>query len=110
MKVMRYGVFTVVTLLLLHGAALAHRVNVFAYVEAGKIYTEGYFPDGKPVVGGKVLVHDSTNRLLLEGTTNDEGLFSFDIPLDDDLTIVIDAGMGHRNSFELKKADVEAGR
>jgi nickel transport protein len=92
------------------GTALAHKVNLFAYVDDGKIYTESYFADGKPVKGGKVLVYDSRKKLLLHGVTDQKGLFSFDIPGVDDLNIVIDAAMGHRNSFELKKAEVEAGK
>ena len=99
-----------VVLLLGSGSALAHKVNLFAYAEGGKIYTESYFPDGKPVEGGKVLVYDSKDNLVLEGVTDKEGLFSFDIPKVDDLTIVIDATMGHKNSFKLKKSEVEAGK
>ena len=26
--------------------AMAHKVNIFAYVEDGVVYTESYFPDG----------------------------------------------------------------
>ena len=55
-------------------------------------------------------VYDSSDALLLEGTTDKGGLFSFAIPKVDDLTIVIDATMGHKNSFKLKKAEVEAGK
>ncbi|HKJ97990.1 MAG TPA: carboxypeptidase regulatory-like domain-containing protein [Desulfotignum sp.] len=91
-------------------AAVAHKVNLFAYAEEGTIFTESYFPDGRAVEGGKVLVYDSKDTLLLEGATDTEGLFNFDIPKGDDLKIVIDAGMGHKNSFTLKKAEVEAGK
>jgi len=96
--------------LLLCGVATAHKVNLFAYVEAGKVYTESYFPDGSPVKSGKILVYDSQDKLLLQGVTNDEGLFSFDVPKVDDLNIVIEATMGHRNTFKLKKSEVEAGK
>ncbi len=95
---------------LLAGAALAHKVTLFAYVEGGKIYTESFFPDGRPVEGGKVLVYDSQEKLLLEGVTDKAGLFGFAIPKVDDLTIVLDATMGHKNSYKLKKAEVEAGK
>jgi nickel transport protein len=91
-------------------AASAHKVNLFAYVEGGTIYTECYFADGRPAEGGKVLVYDSEHKLLLEGVTNKEGLFSFAVPKVDDLTIVLEATMGHRASFTLKKAEVEAGK
>jgi len=96
--------------LLLCGTAPAHKVNLFAYVEAGRVYTESYFPDGSPVKGGKVLVYDGQNKLLLEGVTDNGGLFSFDVPKIDDLTIIIEATMGHRNHFKLKKSEVEAGK
>jgi hypothetical protein len=33
-----------------------------------------------------------------------------DIPKVDDLNIVIEATMGHKNSFKLKKSEVEAGK
>ncbi len=97
-------------LLLLNGTALAHKVNLFAYAESGKIYTESYFPDGRPVEGGKVLVYDSRNKLLLQGVTDKKGLFNLKIPKIDDLNIVIKATMGHKNSFKLKKTEVEAGK
>ena len=42
--------------------------------------------------------------------TDKAGLFGFAIPKVDDLTIVLDATMGHKNSFKLKKAEVEAGK
>ena len=110
MKIMNYLLVSAFVLLLFNGTALAHKVNLFAYAEAGKVYTESYFSDGRSVEGGKVLVYDSQDDLLLEGVTNKEGLFSFDIPKVDDLNIVIEATMGHKESFKLKKSEVEAGK
>ncbi|MDX9787541.1 MAG: carboxypeptidase regulatory-like domain-containing protein [Desulfobacterales bacterium] len=110
MKRLTYLLVSAVMLLVADGIALAHKVNLFAYAEGGKVYTESYFPDGKPVESGKVLVYDSRDNLLLEGATDKEGLFGFAIPKVDDLNIVIEAGMGHKNSFKLKKAEVEAGK
>ena len=107
---LNYMIFALLALLLASNTALAHKVNIFAYVDSGKIYTESYFADGKPVREGKVLVYDSRENLLLEGTTHKDGLFSFEIPKVDDLMIVIDASMGHRNRFKLSKAEVEAGK
>jgi nickel transport protein len=110
MKIIKYALIAAFVALLGSGTALAHKVNLFAYAEGGKIYTESYFPDGRPVEGGKVLVYDSKDMLLLEGVTDKEGLFNFDIPKVDDLSIVIEAAMGHKNSFKLKKSEVEAGK
>jgi nickel transport protein len=107
MKIVKFLFVLVFVSLIFGTTALAHKVNLFAYVEAGKVYTESYFPDGSPVEGGKVLVYDSQDNLLLDGVTDKKGLFSFDVPKVDDLTIVIEASMGHKNSFKLKKAEVE---
>lgn len=90
----------------LSGTLYAHKVNVFAYVENGKICTESYFPDGKPVEGGIIEVLDSQGRKVGEGVTDKEGKFVLPIPKKDDLTIVINASMGHKNSFLLKKSDL----
>jgi nickel transport protein len=110
MKIMKYGLVAVFVILLVSGTALAHKVNLFAYAEGGKIYTESYFPDGSPVKKGKVLVYDSQEQLVVEGVTDEAGLFNFDIPKIDDFNIVINATMGHKNSFKLKKSEVEAGK
>ncbi len=98
-----------VTLLLFcfAGPVLAHKVNIFAYVDAGIVYSESYFPDGRPVSEGKVLVLDSQERLLFEGQTDQAGLFQFKLPFVVDVTLVIDAGMGHKNQFLLKKSAVK---
>jgi nickel transport protein len=88
------------------GNALAHKVNIFAYAEGGKVFAESYFPDGSPVENGKVEVLDSQGKKLLEVTTDKAGKVSFPIPAKDDLTIVINASMGHKNSFTLKKNEL----
>ena len=110
MKILYYLFVPIFVLMLFGGTASAHKVNLFAYIEAGKIYTESYFPDGSPVENGKVLVYDSQRNMLLEGRTDKKGLFNFAMPKVDDLTIVIEATMGHKNSFKLKKSEVEAGK
>ena len=88
------------------GTAMAHKVNIFAYVEDGVVYTESYFPDGRPVENGTIEVYDSQGNKLLEGVCDKEGLFSFKVPQKDDLTIVINASMGHKNNFVLKKEEI----
>jgi nickel transport protein len=97
-------------LLLVAPLASAHRVNLFAYAEGGMVFSESYFPDGRPVAGGKVLVFDSTGSKLLEGVTDKGGLFNFKMPKLDDLRIVIDATLGHKNEFTLKRSELEEGR
>jgi nickel transport protein len=91
---------------LLATASFAHKVNIFAYVEGGKIYTESYFPDGQPVQGGTVEILDSQDQRVAEGVTDKEGKCVLPVPKKDDLTIVINASMGHRSIFKLKKSEL----
>jgi len=51
-------------------------------------------------------VLDSQSQKVAEGKTDKEGKFSLPIPKKDDLTIVINASMGHKNTFLLKKSEL----
>ncbi|KIH76312.1 nickel transport protein [Geoalkalibacter ferrihydriticus] len=85
----------------------AHGMSIFAYVDNQVVYTESYFSNGQAVRQGRVLVFDSERNPLLEGETDDEGLFDFPVPKIDDLTLVIEAGMGHKAVFVLEKSAVQ---
>jgi len=86
--------------------ALAHKVNIFAYAEGDSVFTESYFSDGRKAVGAKVTVYDKAGMQLLEGVTDREGLFAFKIPKREDLRIVLQASMGHRNEYELSRSEL----
>ncbi len=106
-RVLQVGIPVVlVAFALFLAPAYGHKVNIFAYVENGKIFTESYFPDGKPVEDGEIEVLDSQSQKIAEGKTDREGKFSLPIPKKDDLTIVINASMGHKNTFQLKKSEL----
>jgi nickel transport protein len=82
----------------------AHGVNVFAWVEGRTVHTESKFSGGKRVNGGIVEVHATTGGKLLEGKTDGQGRFSFDLPegFKDSgagLRIVLNAGMGHQDEW-----------
>jgi nickel transport protein len=102
-----HSALTLLIILLPLVPAFAHKVSIFAWVENDTVRTESYFPDGKMVKNGKVSVYDSKDNLLLKGVTDEEGLFSFTIPKHDDLTIVLDASMGHRATFVLSAEELE---
>lgn len=93
-------------LVLIAGAAEAHRVNLFVYVEEDTVYAEGYFPDGAACREClvEVLELDSGEKLL-EGTTDEEGMFSFKLPGKGPLKVVLDAGMGHRDEYILREPE-----
>lgn len=87
-------------------SAFAHKVNVFAYVEGDTVYTESYFPDGRKVTDGVIKVYNTKGKMLLEGTTDKNGQFSFKIPTRDDLKIVLEASLGHRNTYTLSASEM----
>jgi|YNPNPStandDraft_1061719.scaffolds.fasta_scaffold02923_2 nickel transport protein len=96
-----------VSLILSASFAFAHKVQIFAYVEKDKVFTESYFADGSPVKAGKIEVYAKDGSKITEGSTDDKGTFSFALPKDPvGVKIVLDAGMGHKAEYVLKKEDV----
>jgi nickel transport protein len=98
-------------LLALPGLALAHRVNVFAYVEGGTVHVEAYFQRSAPARNSAVAVGNaSTGTVYLRGRTDDAGRFAFPVPAQArteraDLEILVEAGEGHQNRWTVKAAE-----
>ena len=86
--------------------SMAHRVNVFAWVEGDIVYTESFFSDGTKAVNSQIDVLDFEGRILLTGKTDKEGKFSFKIPKETDLKIVLNASMGHRAEYTLSASEM----
>ena len=95
-----------VLFLALASTAFGHKVYLFAWIEGDTVYTESYLSGKKKVRGGLVKVFDPAGRKLLEGKTDEKGKFSFKIPRNTDLRIVLEATMGHKAEFLLKADDV----
>ena len=88
-------------------SVFAHKVNIFAYVEGDKVYTESYFNDGKKCIDSKIEVFDNQGNKLLEGLTDKEGEFSFEVPSEDgDLKIVLTVSMGHRAEYSISADEI----
>lgn len=91
--------------------ALAHRVNVFAYVEGGEVVVECSYSRSERVRFGEIEVFDAkTGAALLAGKTDEKGEFRFPVPpavraAKADLRIVLKAGEGHQNTTEVKAAE-----
>jgi nickel transport protein len=96
----------IILLILAGSAAWAHKVNIFAYVDAGTVFTESYFPDGKPVINGTIEVRTTKGTIVLEGKTDEQGLFSFPLKEKQPLTIIIKASMGHTSKYILEQTDM----
>jgi nickel transport protein len=95
-------IFVFLIIMMINIPALAHKVIIFAYVEGDRVYTESYFSDGKKCIDSKIEVFDNQGNELLEGLTDGEGEFSFEVPPEDgDLKIVLTAGMGHRAEYSI---------
>jgi nickel transport protein len=80
----------------------AHKVTIFAWVEGDTVHTESKFSGGRVAKQARIEVYDRTGALLLEGRTDDEGLFAFNAPRQEALRIVLIAGAGHRNEWVVK--------
>jgi len=91
--------------LLIPTRALAHKVNVFAWVEGDTVFVEGYYSGKKRAQHSMVEVFNKAGAKLLEGRTNEKGEFSFKRPEETEIRIVLTAGMGHKNDFLLQASD-----
>ncbi len=99
-------IFIFLIIIMMDVSVFAHKVNIFAYVEGDKVCTESYFNDGKKCIDSKIEVFDNQGNILLEGLTDEEGMFSFEIPsedvIDGDLKVVLTASMGHRAEYIIR--------
>lgn len=100
-------IFTFLIIIMMDVSVFAHKVNIFAYVEGEKIYTESYFNDGKKCIDSKIKVFDNQGNKLLEGLTDKEGEFSFEVPSENgNLKIVLTASMGHRAEYSISADEI----
>ena len=95
--------------------ASAHRVNIFAFVDGDAVQVECGFNRSQKVKQGTVEVFDATTGArLLQGTTDDNGVFRFPVTAElreagHDLNLRIIAGEGHQNQWKLSKEDFSLG-
>ena len=100
-KLYLISIFMFLIIMVVNIPVFAHKVNIFAYVEGDRVYTESYFNDGKKCIDSKIEVFDKQGDKLLEGLTDEEGEFSFEIPQEGDLKIVLTASMGHQAEYSI---------
>lgn len=83
--------------------ALAHKVNVFAYLDGRQIKGEAYFPSGDKAQTALVEVVDGQGRVLGSTQTDGQGLFSLAVPAEAGapLRVVLKAGQGHQGEYTL---------
>jgi nickel transport protein len=96
----------VLSFLLLSGAAWAHKVTIFAWVEGDTVYTQSKFSGGKPAKNSTVVVYDDAGNQLLEGKTDKKGVFSFVVPKRTALMVALKASMGHLAEWKISVEEV----
>jgi len=84
----------------------AHEVDVFAWVKGDTVFVEGYYGGSKKAKNALVEVFDPAGTRLIEGRTDEEGEFSFKIPIKTALRIVLTVGTGHKSDFILSARDL----
>ena len=86
----------------------AHQVSVFGWVDGDRIFVEGRISGGKRPIGAKIQVLDRQGKLLHEGITDHQGDYQFKIPESTDLSIILNAGLGHRAEWTISREELSA--
>lgn len=96
------------------GSALAHSLQLYAWVEDGQVRGQAYFRGGHPAVGVEVASYGGAEEPLAVTKTDEQGEFALPItgPISgiDALTIAASTDDGHLETFEIPAEDlVETG-
>ncbi len=98
-------VFLLSCLLFLPCLAQAHKIHVFAWVSGNTVTVESSFSGNRPLINGTVTIQDSKSKaILLEGTGDKNGIFTFAIPAlareeKMDLLVVVSGSEGHQSQW-----------
>jgi len=98
-------VFLLSCLLFLPCLVQAHKIHVFAWVSGNTVTVESSFSGNRPLINGTVTIQDSKSKaLLLEGTGDKKGIFTFAIPAlarkeKMDLLVVVSGSEGHQSQW-----------
>lgn len=96
--------FIILIISILSSPSFAHKVRIFAWQDGDNIVTESKFSRGKFARNAEItVVETETEKVLLSGTTNTDGIFTFPLPQinSKELKIIVDTGDGHKNSWIL---------
>lgn len=100
-------IFIFTLFLLLPHNLYAHKVNIYAYTDGNMVYVDSYFADGSRCKSCDIVLYDKTSdKLLLEGKSDDNGKFSFKNPQAQSIKLVLKAGAGHQAFYTLKLRDI----
>jgi len=80
----------------------AHKLNIFAYYEDGKINVESFFSDGTPCKNCEIEIFSDNNSLIFSGNLDKKGEITINKKLNQNIKIKVKASMGHESVFYLK--------
>lgn len=82
-------------------SAEAHRLRIFATVEAGEVVGYAYFVGGARARGALVVFSDAKDRELHRAKADEKGAFRWRPPAPLSLKVTVDTGEGHKASVML---------
>lgn len=94
--------------LLLASPALAHRLVIYAYAEAGEVVVETKFDSGRPAKEGTMILRDAAEAELSRHPLEEDGELRVPIPNEgtDGLIVEVITGGGHSDYWILTPADL----
>ena len=93
--------FFLLLTLMFTSSLVAHKLNIFAYDEEGKLFIHSYFTKSSPCKGCQVNFLDETQHVLAQTQTNDEGKVTVSLP-SSSFIIRVEAGMGHQQQIHYR--------
>ena len=114
MKSSSYIAASLTAFLFLSECCLAHKVSVFAFVDGDEIQVECGFSRIQRVRNGRLVITDlETGGTVLEGVTDERGLFRFRPPDEflatgHGLNIRLFAGEGHQDDWKISSEELRA--
>jgi nickel transport protein len=103
--------YLLLIILLFPSQAQAHKIHVFAWVSGNSVTVESGFSGNRPLIKGTVRVSNvQTAELLLQGTGDNKGIFTFEIPATVkenavDMLITVTGGEGHQSEWLLSATE-----
>jgi nickel transport protein len=89
-------------------AVLAHGVHLDAYVVGNKIIAEASFSDGAAIKNSGINIYDEHGNLLNTSQTDENGRAEFNIPVLEDLKLILNDNLGHQAQYIVKRSKLPA--
>lgn len=101
----RINFITLIFLFSLVSISFAHKLNVFAYIENGKINISSYFVDGTPCKNCTITLYKD-NKEVFRGKTNSEGELLIENKWNMPIKMISEESLGHKGEFVLEGEQV----